>query len=215
MVTRKAVTISPFRPRRFFMPIRSENRGQGSPDNAVTLPDIVEDANFPDYQTTKDISMIDFYALTSPNVQKIYIMLEETKLPYKEHFVDLWQGDQFNPDFLRACEVDSGLCCCHHFLRGKPQCESEERNENRGDRSDSVPTLVSDMTGAPNDNSADIGPREKEWWHLFFGFLSVGALLTVYASLKNDDERTRQVPTRSQKSLSRFLLLSASGSSLS
>jgi GST-like protein len=52
--------------------------------------------------------MIDFYALTSPNVQKIYIMLEETKLLYeetkllyKEHFVDVWQGDQFNPDFLR------------------------------------------------------------------------------------------------------------------
>ena len=34
--------------------------------------------------------MIDLYALTSPNVQKIYIMLEETKLPYKEHFVDVW-----------------------------------------------------------------------------------------------------------------------------
>jgi GSH-dependent disulfide-bond oxidoreductase len=44
--------------------------------------------------------MIDLYALTSPNVQKIYVMLEETKLPYKEHFVDVWQGDQFNPDFL-------------------------------------------------------------------------------------------------------------------
>ena len=45
--------------------------------------------------------MIDFYALTSPNVQKIYLMLEETKLPYKEHFVDVWH-DQFNPDFLKA-----------------------------------------------------------------------------------------------------------------
>jgi GSH-dependent disulfide-bond oxidoreductase len=45
--------------------------------------------------------MIDLYALTSPNVQKIYVMLEETKLPYKEHFVDVWQGDQFNPDFLK------------------------------------------------------------------------------------------------------------------
>ena len=45
--------------------------------------------------------MIDFYSLTSPNVQKIYIMLEETKLPYKEHFVDVWKGDQFEPDFLR------------------------------------------------------------------------------------------------------------------
>jgi GST-like protein len=45
--------------------------------------------------------MIDFYALTSPNVQKIYIMLEETKLPYKEHFVDVWKGDQYSPDFLK------------------------------------------------------------------------------------------------------------------
>ena len=45
--------------------------------------------------------MIDFYALTSPNVQKIYIMLEETALPYKEIFVDVWKGDQFNPEYLK------------------------------------------------------------------------------------------------------------------
>jgi GSH-dependent disulfide-bond oxidoreductase len=45
--------------------------------------------------------MIDFYALTSPNVQKIYIMLEETKLPYKEHFVDVWKGDQYDPNFIK------------------------------------------------------------------------------------------------------------------
>ena len=45
--------------------------------------------------------MIDLYALTSPNVQKIYIMLEETKLPYQEHFIDVWKGDQFNPDFVK------------------------------------------------------------------------------------------------------------------
>ena len=45
--------------------------------------------------------MIDFYALTSPNVQKIYIMLEECGLPYKEHFVDVWKGDQFNADFVK------------------------------------------------------------------------------------------------------------------
>src|SRR4051812_12546850 len=45
--------------------------------------------------------MIDFYALTSPNVQKIYIMLEECGLPYKEHFVDVWKGDQHSPEFLK------------------------------------------------------------------------------------------------------------------
>jgi GSH-dependent disulfide-bond oxidoreductase len=45
--------------------------------------------------------MIDLYALTSPNVQKVYIMLEETKLPYQEHFVDVWKGEQYDPGFLR------------------------------------------------------------------------------------------------------------------
>jgi GSH-dependent disulfide-bond oxidoreductase len=46
--------------------------------------------------------MIDFYALTSPNVQKIYVMLEETALPYREIFVDVWKGDQFKPEFLKV-----------------------------------------------------------------------------------------------------------------
>src|ERR1051326_289381 len=45
--------------------------------------------------------MIDLYALTSPNVQKIYLMLEETKLPYKEHFVDVWKGEQYNAVFIK------------------------------------------------------------------------------------------------------------------
>src|SRR5262245_35292139 len=49
----------------------------------------------------KGVVMIDFYALTSPNVQKIYIMLEECGLPYKEKFVDVWKGDQFSPEFLK------------------------------------------------------------------------------------------------------------------
>lgn len=46
--------------------------------------------------------MIDFYALTSPNVQKIFVMLEECGLPYKEHFVDVWKGDQFTPEFTKV-----------------------------------------------------------------------------------------------------------------
>ena len=43
--------------------------------------------------------MIDFYALTSPNVQKIFIMLEEAELPYNTKLVDVWNGDQFTPEF--------------------------------------------------------------------------------------------------------------------
>ena len=45
--------------------------------------------------------MIHLYALTSPNVQKIYIALEELGLTYEEHFVDVWKGEQFKPDFLK------------------------------------------------------------------------------------------------------------------
>lgn len=45
--------------------------------------------------------MIDFYALTSPNVQKIFIMLEECGLPYNIKPVDVWAGDQFAPEFAK------------------------------------------------------------------------------------------------------------------
>ena len=46
--------------------------------------------------------MIDLYALTSPNVQKIFIMLEECGLPYKQINVDVWAGEQFKPEFLKV-----------------------------------------------------------------------------------------------------------------
>ncbi len=45
--------------------------------------------------------MIDLYALTSPNVQKIFIMLEECELPYNTKIVDVWKGDQFTPEFSK------------------------------------------------------------------------------------------------------------------
>lgn len=48
----------------------------------------------------KDKQMIDFYTLTSPNVRKIFLMLEEIGLPYKNVFVDVWKGDNFDPAFL-------------------------------------------------------------------------------------------------------------------
>lgn len=45
--------------------------------------------------------MIDFYALTSPNVQKIFIMLEECELPYNLKTVDVWNAEQFTPEFTK------------------------------------------------------------------------------------------------------------------
>src|SRR3979490_393579 len=45
--------------------------------------------------------MIDFYALTSPNVRKIFVMLEEIELPYKIIPVDVWKGDNYDPAFRK------------------------------------------------------------------------------------------------------------------
>jgi GST-like protein len=50
---------------------------------------------------TGEEAMIDFYGLTSPNVQKIFIMLEETGLPYNFKPVDVWAGAQFSPEFTK------------------------------------------------------------------------------------------------------------------
>jgi GST-like protein len=45
--------------------------------------------------------MIDFYAMGSPNVVKIYIALEEMGQPYTVHPVDVFGEAQFSPEFLR------------------------------------------------------------------------------------------------------------------
>ncbi len=45
--------------------------------------------------------MIDFYTWKTPNGQKVAIMLEETGLRYKPHFVDITKQEQFSLEFLR------------------------------------------------------------------------------------------------------------------
>ena len=65
--------------------------------------------------------MIDFYALSSPNVQKVYIMLEECGLPYTERFVDVWKGEQFKPEFLKINPNNKiPAIVDHEGLGGKP-----------------------------------------------------------------------------------------------
>jgi GST-like protein len=46
-------------------------------------------------------AMIDFYCLTSPNVQKIFIMLEELELPYRKIPVDVWKSEQYSAEFSK------------------------------------------------------------------------------------------------------------------
>ena len=45
--------------------------------------------------------MIDLYTWPTPNGHKIHIMLEECKLPYRVHAINIGAGDQFQPDFLK------------------------------------------------------------------------------------------------------------------
>jgi GST-like protein len=45
--------------------------------------------------------MIDLYSESTPNGQKIHIMLEETGLDYRTTWVDIDRGEQFEPAFLK------------------------------------------------------------------------------------------------------------------
>jgi GST-like protein len=49
---------------------------------------------------TKRAEMIDLFTDTTPNGYKVSIFLEEAKLPYTAHHVNISTGDQFKPEFL-------------------------------------------------------------------------------------------------------------------
>ena len=45
--------------------------------------------------------MIELYTWPTPNGHKVHIVLEELGLPYEVHAVDIGEGDQFKPEFLK------------------------------------------------------------------------------------------------------------------
>ena len=45
--------------------------------------------------------MLDLYSLDTPNGLKIKLMLAECEVAYNFHRIDIMQGDQFKPEFLR------------------------------------------------------------------------------------------------------------------
>jgi GST-like protein len=46
--------------------------------------------------------MIDVYTWPTPNGHKVHIALEETGLQYRIHAINIRQGDQFKPEFLKV-----------------------------------------------------------------------------------------------------------------
>ncbi len=47
--------------------------------------------------------MIDLYTWTTPNGRKISVMLEECALKYSVHPVNIREGQQFKPEFVKIC----------------------------------------------------------------------------------------------------------------
>jgi GST-like protein len=45
--------------------------------------------------------MIDLYTWSTPNGRKVSIMLEELALPYRVHAINIGQGDQFKPEYVK------------------------------------------------------------------------------------------------------------------
>jgi GST-like protein len=51
----------------------------------------------------KETRVIDVYTWTTGNSRKIPIFLEEAAVPYRLHMVDIHNGDQHKPDFVKIC----------------------------------------------------------------------------------------------------------------
>ena len=64
--------------------------------------------------------MIDLYFWPTPNGWKITIMLEELNLPYHLILVNIGQGDQFKPEFLKISPNNRMPAIVDHDVEGKP-----------------------------------------------------------------------------------------------
>lgn len=58
--------------------------------------------------------MIDLYGMSSPNVRKVVIALEELGLEYRRHHVAVFRGRQFEPEFLRLNPVGKAPVIIDH-----------------------------------------------------------------------------------------------------
>ena len=64
--------------------------------------------------------MIDFYYWPTPNGWKVSILLEELKIPYKTRLINIGQGDQFTPDFLKISPNNRMPAIVDYDVKGDP-----------------------------------------------------------------------------------------------
>ena len=64
--------------------------------------------------------MIDFYYWPTPNGWKVSILLEELNIPYKTRPINIGQGDQFTPDFLKISPNNRMPAIVDYDVEGDP-----------------------------------------------------------------------------------------------
>ena len=64
--------------------------------------------------------MIDFYYWPTPNGWKVSILLEELQIPYKTCPINIGQGDQFTPKFLKISPNNRMPAIVDHDVNGDP-----------------------------------------------------------------------------------------------
>ena len=64
--------------------------------------------------------MIDFYYWPTPNGWKVSILLEELQIPYKPCPINIGQGDQFTPKFLKISPNNRMPAIVDHDVNGDP-----------------------------------------------------------------------------------------------
>lgn len=68
---------------------------------------------------------IQLYSLATPNGQKVSIALEEMQLPYEAHLINILQGEQFRPDFIKINPNSKIPAIIDIAADGKPQAIME------------------------------------------------------------------------------------------
>jgi GST-like protein len=134
--------------------------------------------------------MIELYGMGSPNVQKVVLALEELALPYRFHFVNVFLGEQFEPEFT-ALNLNSKVPVIvdAEGPDGKPLTLSE---------SGAILVYLADKTGKLLPRNSD-NPRARavtlQW--LMFQMASIGPMFgqnfhfRLFAPEGNEYSRSR------------------------
>jgi GST-like protein len=135
--------------------------------------------------------LIELYGMSSPNVLKIVIMLEETGLPYRFRYVNVAAGEQFSADFLALSPAGKvPLIVDHEGPAGSPYAVFE---------SGAILLYLAEKTGALLATTATARYDALQWL-----MLQVGGVGPLFGQLTHF---VRFAPEGNEYSLSRYRTL--------